>query len=78
MHGIHKLYQWAGTAEAVVRPSAYKLLEAQQFIFKYVLISIALWLPAVFKHSARKFILANKGQLDQTLIDFYYVEKGIW
>jgi hypothetical protein len=49
--------------------TAYKLhfvLEAEQFIFKYVLISIAkLWLPAVFKHSARKFILANKGQLDQ-------------
>ncbi|KAJ6554824.1 hypothetical protein B0H19DRAFT_1263119 [Mycena capillaripes] len=48
MHRIHKIYQWAGTAEAV-------------FIFKYVFISIALWLPAVFQHSAH----------------FYYVEKGI-
>ncbi|KAF7348773.1 hypothetical protein MVEN_01396800 [Mycena venus] len=49
MNGVHKVYRWAGTAEAV-------------FIFKYVFISLALWLPAVFKHSAH----------------FYYVEKGIW
>ncbi|KAJ7513178.1 hypothetical protein B0H11DRAFT_2303465 [Mycena galericulata] len=49
MHGIHRAYQWSGSAEAV-------------FTFKYVLVSIALWLPAVFKHSAH----------------FYYVEKGIW
>ncbi|KAJ7719305.1 hypothetical protein B0H16DRAFT_1897243 [Mycena metata] len=49
MNGMHKVYQWSSTAEAV-------------FTWKYVFISIALWLPAVFKHSA----------------NFYYVEKGIW
>ncbi|KAJ6565829.1 hypothetical protein DFH09DRAFT_1472533 [Mycena vulgaris] len=49
MNGMHKVYQWSSTAEAV-------------FTFKYVFISIALWLPAVIKHSAH----------------FYYVEKGIW
>ncbi|KAJ7666376.1 hypothetical protein B0H17DRAFT_951077 [Mycena rosella] len=49
MHGLHKIYRWTSTAEAV-------------FTFKYVFVSIALWLPAVFKHSAH----------------FYYAEKGIW
>ncbi|KAJ6610792.1 hypothetical protein B0H10DRAFT_2059028 [Mycena sp. CBHHK59/15] len=49
MHLIHNLYQWTNTVEAV-------------FTFKYVFVSIALWLPAVFKSSAH----------------FYYVEKGIW
>ncbi|KAJ7478392.1 hypothetical protein FB451DRAFT_1452874 [Mycena latifolia] len=49
MHGIHRVYQWTSTAEAV-------------FTLKYVFVSIALWLPAVFKHSAH----------------FYYVEKVIW
>ncbi|KAJ7463697.1 hypothetical protein FB451DRAFT_1352935 [Mycena latifolia] len=49
MHFVHALYQWTGTAEAI-------------FTFKYVFISIALWLPAVFRSTAH----------------FYYVEKGIW
>ncbi|KAJ6556814.1 hypothetical protein DFH09DRAFT_987191 [Mycena vulgaris] len=49
MHFIHHIYLWTGTAEAI-------------FTFKYVFISIALWLPAVFRSSA----------------NFYYVEKGIW
>ncbi|KAJ7257147.1 hypothetical protein C8J57DRAFT_1136056 [Mycena rebaudengoi] len=49
LHGIHNVYQWTSTAEAV-------------FTFKYVFISVALWLPAVFRSSA----------------NFYYVEKGIW
>ncbi|GBE84358.1 hypothetical protein BKA93DRAFT_807068 [Sparassis latifolia] len=46
---IHTAYQWAKTAEA-------------RFVFKYVVVTIALWLPAVFKSSAH----------------FYYVQKGIW
>ncbi|KAJ7261026.1 hypothetical protein C8J57DRAFT_1184384 [Mycena rebaudengoi] len=49
LHVIHGVYEWTSTAEAV-------------FVFKYVFISVALWLPAVFKSSAH----------------FYYVEKGIW
>ncbi|KAI0055431.1 hypothetical protein BV25DRAFT_1833168 [Artomyces pyxidatus] len=46
---LHKGYKWTRTPEAL-------------FIFRYVLISILLWLPAVFKASAH----------------FYYVNKGIW
>ncbi|KAF7369614.1 hypothetical protein MVEN_00292200 [Mycena venus] len=49
MNFIHHIYLWTGTAEAI-------------FTFKYVFISVALWLPAVIKNSAH----------------FYYVEKGIW
>ncbi|KAJ7160023.1 hypothetical protein C8R43DRAFT_1064102 [Mycena crocata] len=49
MHVIHKVYLWTGTAEAV-------------FTFKYVIVSIALWLPAIFRNSAH----------------IYYVEKGVW
>ncbi|KAI0254490.1 hypothetical protein BJV78DRAFT_1338541 [Lactifluus subvellereus] len=49
MTSLHYVVQWMGTAEAV-------------FVFRYVLLSILLWLPAVFKSSAH----------------FFYVNKGIW
>ncbi|KAJ7775586.1 hypothetical protein B0H16DRAFT_1713170 [Mycena metata] len=49
MHLLHHGYLWTSTPEAI-------------FTFKYVFISIALWLPAVFVRSAH----------------FYYFEKGIW
>ncbi|KAJ7132494.1 hypothetical protein C8R44DRAFT_978049 [Mycena epipterygia] len=49
MHFVHRFYLWTKTAEAV-------------FTFKYVFISIALWLPSVIRSSAH----------------FYYVQKGIW
>ncbi|KAJ6538107.1 hypothetical protein B0H19DRAFT_1079182 [Mycena capillaripes] len=49
MNLLHNGYLWTSTAEAI-------------FTFKYVFISVALWLPAVFRSSAH----------------FYYVEKGIW
>ncbi|KAF8206811.1 hypothetical protein K438DRAFT_1816457 [Mycena galopus ATCC 62051] len=49
MNSIHSIYRWTSTAEAI-------------FTFKYVFISVALWLPAVIERSAH----------------FYYVEKGIW
>ncbi|KAJ7054138.1 hypothetical protein C8F01DRAFT_1164075 [Mycena amicta] len=49
MHSIHRGYMWTSTAEAI-------------FIFKYVLISIALWLPSVIRSSAQ----------------FSYEQKGIW
>jgi hypothetical protein len=49
MHILHSFLQWTKTAEAL-------------FVFRYMLLSILLWLPAVFKHSAH----------------FYYVNKGIW
>ncbi|KAN0131986.1 Protein of unknown function (DUF2422) domain containing protein [Lactarius tabidus] len=49
MHLLHHLMKWTKTVEAV-------------FVFRYVLITILMWLPAVFKHSAH----------------FFYVNKGIW
>ncbi|KAK7002342.1 hypothetical protein R3P38DRAFT_2729656 [Favolaschia claudopus] len=49
MNFIHRGYLWTKTAEAI-------------FTFKYVFISVALWIPAVIRSSAH----------------FYYVEKGIW
>lgn len=49
MHVAHNVYAWTRTAEAV-------------FIFKYTLITILLYLPAVFKSSAH----------------IYYAQKGVW
>ncbi|KAF7303825.1 hypothetical protein MIND_00612300 [Mycena indigotica] len=49
MHILHHAYLWTHTAEAI-------------FIFKYVIVSLGLWLPSVIRSSAR----------------FYYDEKGIW
>ncbi|KAK1223613.1 hypothetical protein PQX77_013510 [Marasmius sp. AFHP31] len=49
MNGVHSFYQWTKTAEAM-------------FVFKYAIISVLLWLPAVFRRSA----------------NFYYVQKGLW
>ncbi|KAI0266395.1 hypothetical protein BC834DRAFT_969434 [Gloeopeniophorella convolvens] len=49
MSGLHAMYQWTGTPEAL-------------FVFRYVFVSIALWVPAVVKSTAH----------------FYYVQKGIW
>ncbi|KAF7792649.1 hypothetical protein EIP86_003746 [Pleurotus ostreatoroseus] len=46
---VHKLYKWTKTAEAL-------------FCFKYVVVTIALWIPAVCRTSAH----------------FIYVEKGLW
>ncbi|KAF8273497.1 hypothetical protein EI94DRAFT_1826225 [Lactarius quietus] len=49
MGGFHAVYQWTKTPKAV-------------FVFRYVFLSIALWLPAVFRKTAH----------------FYYVQKGLW
>jgi len=49
MNILHYFLRWTHTAEAV-------------FVFRYMLLSILLWLPAVFKSSAH----------------FYYTNKGIW
>ncbi|KAI9512001.1 hypothetical protein F5148DRAFT_1280228 [Russula earlei] len=46
---LHDFFRWTKTAEAV-------------FVFRYVLLSILLWLPGVFKNSAH----------------FFYINKGIW
>ncbi|KAJ7186248.1 hypothetical protein B0H12DRAFT_1173827 [Mycena haematopus] len=49
MGSMYNIYLWMDTAEAI-------------FVFKYVFISVALWVPAAIQSSAH----------------FYYVEKGIW
>ncbi|EIN05213.1 hypothetical protein PUNSTDRAFT_107508 [Punctularia strigosozonata HHB-11173 SS5] len=49
MDVIHRSYKWSKTPEAL-------------FAFKYTFVSIALWLPAVFKSSAA----------------FNYEQKGLW
>uniref|UniRef100_A0A0W0FWJ3 ER transporter 6TM N-terminal domain-containing protein n=1 Tax=Moniliophthora roreri TaxID=221103 RepID=A0A0W0FWJ3_MONRR len=49
MNTIHSLYHWTKTAEAM-------------FTFKYVIITIALWIPGVLRSTA----------------NFYYVQKGLW
>ena len=58
MDRLHKLWIWARTAEALVRVplalcfslKSHRVL--MQFTFKYVILTIALWLPAVVKSSA--------------------------
>ncbi|KAK0493580.1 hypothetical protein EDD18DRAFT_1405386, partial [Armillaria luteobubalina] len=49
MHYLSAVYRWMETPEAI-------------FVFKYIFISIALWIPCVVRSSAF----------------FYYREKGIW
>ncbi|KZP19305.1 hypothetical protein FIBSPDRAFT_1045659 [Athelia psychrophila] len=49
MNSIHHLWRWSKTPEAI-------------FTLKYVFISVALWLPAVFFRTA----------------GFYYAQKGLW
>ncbi|KAI0300497.1 hypothetical protein B0F90DRAFT_1723438 [Multifurca ochricompacta] len=49
MSGLHVVYRWTKTPEAL-------------FVFRYVFISIALWVPSVVKSTAH----------------FYYVQKGLW
>ncbi|KAI5117073.1 hypothetical protein M0805_007950 [Coniferiporia weirii] len=49
MGGVHSIYKWIRTPEAM-------------FATKYLIVSVLLWLPAVFPASAY----------------FYYVEKGVW
>ena len=61
MNGLHVVKQWIQTPEALV----YSLLFANlvtrdsmwdaQFIFRYVFVSIALWVPSVVRKTARKF-----------------------
>ena len=53
---------------------------AAQFIFRYVFISIALWVPAVVRRTARNFPTAPFPVLasDLPTTDFYYVQKGLW
>ncbi|KAI0320467.1 hypothetical protein OF83DRAFT_1053079 [Amylostereum chailletii] len=49
MASLHSFYKWFGTDNGV-------------FVTRYVIVTIALWLPAVFKTSA----------------NIYYKEKGLW
>ncbi|KAL5494924.1 hypothetical protein ACEPAI_386 [Sanghuangporus weigelae] len=49
MNGIHNVYEWSKTPEAM-------------FGFKYAILTVLLWLPAVLRSSA----------------NLYYVEKGVW
>ena len=59
MHLLHSFLQWTKTAEALVRlPFHHFFVEVltryiQKFVFRYALLSILLWLPSVFKNSAR-------------------------
>jgi hypothetical protein len=60
LNGLHLFYHWTKTPEAVVRPTLFVNLImkdstiAAQFIFRYVFITVALWVPAVVKTTARK------------------------
>jgi hypothetical protein len=64
MNGLHVIYKWGKTPEALVYSLMFANLAtrdstvAAQFIFRYVFLSIALWVPAVVKSSARKLPLA--------------------
>jgi hypothetical protein len=61
MNGLHVIYQWTKTPEALVYSLMFANLTtrdstvAVQFIFRYVFVSIALWVPAVVRRTARKF-----------------------
>ncbi len=60
MNGLHVIYQWTKTPEALVYLFVFANLEirdlsvAAQFVFRYVFITIALWVPAVVRRTARK------------------------
>ena len=59
-NGLHVIYQWTKTPEALVYSLMFANLAtrdstaAAQFIFRYTFLSIALWVPAVIRRSARK------------------------
>lgn len=61
MGGLHVIYQWTKTPEALVHSHLDPVLGvsgltiAAQFVFRYVFLSVALWLPAVIRNTARKF-----------------------
>ena len=60
MNGLHVIYQWTKTPEALVYSFMFANLATRdsmvvaQFIFRYVFLSIALWVPAVVRRTARK------------------------
>jgi len=60
MNGLHVIYQWAKTPEALVHSLLFANLAtrgstvAAQYIFRYAFITIALWVPSVVKTTARK------------------------
>jgi hypothetical protein len=86
MSGLHVLYQWTKTPEALVCSLMFTNLEtrdstvAAQFIFRYVFLSIALWVPSVVRRTARKIpsVPLPVSVFDLLTTDFYYVQKGIW
>ena len=86
MNGLHAIYQWSKTPEALVYSLMFANLAigdstvAAQFIFRYVFVSIALWVPAVVRRTARKLPSAPLpvSVFDLNTTDFYYVQKGIW
>ena len=86
MNGLHVIYQWAKTPEALVYSLMFANLATRdstvpaQFIFRYVFLTIALWVPAVVRRTARKLPSAPLPILvfDLLTTDFYYVQKGIW
>ena len=53
-----------------------------QFAFKYVILTIALWIPAVLKSSAREsqrvMFVSNPRELSIFPQDFTYAQKGLW
>ena len=53
-----------------------------QFAFKYVILTIALWIPAVLKSSAREsqhvLFVSNPRELSIFPQDFTYAQKGLW
>jgi hypothetical protein len=61
MEGLHVIYQWTKTPKALVHSHLDPALGingltiAAQFVFRYVFLSVALWLPSVIKTTARKF-----------------------
>ena len=53
-----------------------------QFAFKYVILTIALWIPAVLKSSAREsqhvLFVSDPRELTVFPQDFTYAQKGLW
>jgi len=86
MSGLHVIYQWTKTPEALVYSLIFANLTtrdstvAAQFIFRYVFVTIALWVPAVVRRTARKLpsALLPVFVFDLLTTDFYYVQKGLW
>ena len=86
MEGLHVVYQWTKTPKALVHSHSDPTLRvsgltiAAQFVFRYVFLSVLLWLPSVIRHTSRKLpsTLRTSELNDLLLADFYYVQKGIW